>query len=587
MRRFVWLVIVSLLFAPTLSSSAQEESVLYQNEALGISFQYPAAWTVTERADAQTVMVGSRTDLEIIESGQKPAGAVFTVTMTSFRQLGIENVAQLDEVMAKVGGAVNPIKVGGVDGLTSELRDTDNDVTIKTAIMSVGERRVALVRGLATQTGWLGGGRDQVDQILGTLNFFPTSVNAGLAKIGLPVWQLATPDLTNVLDVTLDQAGTTLYVSEVNKGVFTVSTAGSLSTALRPAGIGAFGSFGLLRDGTTYYADPANGVIWSLKAEGTEPRKFIGAKGNVFSANSPRQFAFGLEGRLLAIDDDPAGARIIEFSRGGVLRARWDLAEITNTTLDRPVLAIDDAGNVYVTARNAGSVIKLYSDGTLAQADIGRAYLADTAPTAIIIDRFDNILVATEDKGILKFDPTGALIGVIGQPYDQAAEPKLGQLGRPVALAVSADGNLLYVVDSGKFPQIVSFAVDNNLEINVTAGTVAAGKIIYGDSASGTISATSFVYEYTFAGRRNDKVTITAQAGDPSTLDTYIELISPKDKRLAANDDAGTAGLAPTDAQIAAFTLPTTGEYTIRVTRFGRETTNATGTFTLRLDRLN
>ena len=108
-----------------------------------------------------------------------------------------------------------------------------------------------------------------------------------------------------------------------------------------------------------------------------------------------------------------------------------------------------------------------------------------------------------------------------------------------------------------------------------------------GDTARGNISETTFVYEYIFAGRRNDKVTITAQADDPNALDTYVELISPKDKRLATNDDAGAAGLAATDAQIAEYALPATGDYTIRVTRFGRETTHATGDFTLKLERLN
>jgi hypothetical protein len=77
------------------------------------------------------------------------------------------------------------------------------------------------------------------------------------------------------------------------------------------------------------------------------------------------------------------------------------------------------------------------------------------------------------------------------------------------------------------------------------------------------------------------------QASDGSTIDPYIELINPRGRRVAANDDTSrdmfSTGLNRKDAVIRFFRVPLEGTYTIRATRFGRETTSTTGGFTLSL----
>jgi sugar lactone lactonase YvrE len=577
-----------LLATPGVVAAQADKLVLYTNEAFGLAFQYPASLALEERPAARMIIVAGRTDLEIVRSGGVPANLIFSVTLTTFRELGIESAAQLPAVIAAYAreGTPSPVRVGGADGFRLDGQDPANNLMNVTLMLSVGERRAAVVRGLSTLTTWQRDGQAHFEAILGTLNFVQTSINAGLPKIGVAAWALALDDVTTLVDLDLSSDGTLLHASDQTNGLLDISASGQFVGRARLPGIRSMGSVLLLRDGQRYIADPANGVIWVQRPESGQVRRFIGAKGNVFTPGSPHHIAFGRDGLLVALDDAPQGTRLLVFNRGGSLINTWFLATTINATLDTPILATDGSGRVYVAARNSGGVYRYFADGSLDQAGLGAAYLTETAPLALLVDRFDNLLVATEDKGILKFDPRGTLIGVIGQPYDQVAPPKLGQLGRPTALAISADGNLLYVADSGAHPQIASFAVDNNLEVNVIAGTRQAEKIIYGQTVSEAITPTTFVYEYPFSGRRNDLVTITAAAADPAALDMFVELVGPKTTRLAANDDAGAAGLAPTDAQIVEFRLPANGDYLIRVTRFGRETARATGRFTLTLAKV-
>ena len=112
-----------------------------------------------------------------------------------------------------------------------------------------------------------------------------------------------------------------------------------------------------------------------------------------------------------------------------------------------------------------------------------------------------------------------------------------------------------------------------------------SGTLAYGQTVSGTLTNEKFINTYSFTGKSGDLVTITMKAAPGSTLDSFVELLGSDKARLAANDDApAAAGLGKTDAQIASFKLPYNGTFTIRATRFGRETTTATGAYTLTLD---
>ncbi|MFN8418335.1 MAG: hypothetical protein U0528_03675 [Anaerolineae bacterium] len=592
MTRYLLALMLILCLAltgfPTFAQSSDQNAV-YSNDVLGITFQYPTTWEVREQAETQGVSVAAANDWQSISDGVQPLGLIFSVTLTTFRQLGIDNVLGFSDLLARTdsNATVAAIRIGEASGVSAESQSTDADVVTRTVMLATGGRRVAVIRGLATSAGWQGGGAQQFEQILNSISFAPAEVNAGLMRVGTSLWSLATPDLTQLADLTISADGATLYATDGNGGIFTLGAAGTRGDVIKPEGVSSFGSLILLRNGQQYLSDPVSGAIWLLPAAGANgaPRKYIGAKGNVFSQGSPRYFSVRSDGGILALDvsADGTATHVFVFNRGGTRIDSYDAVAMTGMMILDPVFAAEPSGRYYLAGSNTSGILRFRSDGVLDQAGIGADLLANTAPLAMLVDRFDNLLVATADRGILKFDPEGKIIGVIGESYDQSAPPKAGQLGHPVAMIMNADANTLYVADAGAFPQIVAFALDNNLELNLSAGTQVGTKIIYGESKSATISNTTFVYEYVFTGRRNDVVTITVQAADPTQLDTFVELLSPKAKRLVFSDDAGIAGLAPSDSQIAEYTLPAGGDYTIRVTRFGRETTAQTGAFTLHL----
>ncbi len=87
--------------------------------------------------------------------------------------------------------------------------------------------------------------------------------------------------------------------------------------------------------------------------------------------------------------------------------------------------------------------------------------------------------------------------------------------------------------------------------------------------------------EYTIALEAGQTVTITMEraSGD---LDTYLALYGPGGAELAANDDADpSVGNSSLNAQIARFTAPSTGTYTILATRYGQEDGSSNGQFRL------
>ncbi|MBN2472360.1 MAG: PPC domain-containing protein, partial [Anaerolineae bacterium] len=109
-----------------------------------------------------------------------------------------------------------------------------------------------------------------------------------------------------------------------------------------------------------------------------------------------------------------------------------------------------------------------------------------------------------------------------------------------------------------------------------------AGALSYGDSISGSVSGSAYAENWSFAGSAGDVVTITMVA-DSGDLDPYLYLLNARGAELTSNDDAADASIGTFNAQIASFTLPESGQYTIKATRFGDEFGSSSGTYTLTL----
>jgi hypothetical protein len=592
--RGILILLISVLMPATVArpipAVAQGALKEYRSDVFGLAFQYPSDWGIREQLVTQTILAASEADLKAIGESQKPAGLIFSITITSMRQIGARSLDDFGGLLGRISGeATRPItniRVGGADGLVTAMTSSAQDVATQTAILSIGKRRVAIIRGVATATGWVTGGKMQFEAILNTMSFFPPPNGIDIDGVGTAFWQLSASDvgLLDLTDISISVDGSTLYVTERSKGVWEISANGISRGITRPPEVGAFGGVVVLRDGSRYFTDPVNHVLWlSLP---TEPamrklgRGEVGAGRGAFGPNSPSQFGFAPR-YIYILDENESGPRIQLFSFTGVPQTFWRLP----AGIENPRMAIDGDGNAYILGKNTNGIIKVNAAGAVSEDRIATDILANSEILGLAMDRFDNFFVATADQGILHLNGDGRLIGVIGEPYDESAPPKPGQLARPIAMALTPGGGPMYVVDAGsKYPQIVAFALDGNTAVSLEAGTRDGGVITDGQTVSGSIAVATFLYTYTFDGKAGEVVTITMQGGDK--IDAYVDLLRPDGKLAAANDDAKVSGLAAKDAQIKEFVLPADGTYTIRATRFGREASRQVGDFTLKLEKV-
>ncbi|MEP7288853.1 MAG: NHL repeat-containing protein [Chloroflexota bacterium] len=598
MRRFVTillaLVVLTVLTARGINaqsaqSIAQTSEQTYRNETLGLTFQYPADWVVTEQMATRTVMAASKSDMEAIKLGKTPSGLLFTVTLSSFRLIGAARLEDFTPILRNIAQAPDlvpqTVHIGGVTGLAIEVADPAQQVAARTAILSLGKRQVAVLRGVATTHAWTTGAAAQLDKIVGSLSFDPPESREDLDAFGQVIWQVADDKLQPATGLAVSADGSSLFVAERDAGILWVGSGGTVNELTKPSGPGQFWTIGLLGEGMQYVADPTSHTIWRIAPTASSAERFIGGqvgdKNGSFGKESPQAFTFGPKGAIYVLDENVKGLRIQVFNRAGEWTANWDLTPLQSAPIDHPLISSDDDGNIYVVGRNSAGVIKFDPQGKVIARGLGKDELSNVTPLALLADRAENMYIATADEAILKLDAKGKLVGIVGEPYDEAAPPKPGQLGNPTAMALGQGGKLLYVADSGKYPHIVAFGLTANHTLSVLSGTKDAGPINYGQTVTGEITASTFVDTYALIAKTNDVLTITMKPGEGSKLDPYVDLVAPNKNRLAANDDAVGEGLGPTDAQIRSYRIPFDGTYIIRATRFGRETTTGTGSYSL------
>lgn len=593
MPRFLTRLLLSLCLAALLLPFplyAQTDTQSYRSDVLGVTFQYPEGWALREQLAAQTVLAAPEGDLEGLAEGKAPSGVLFSLTLSTLRQMGARNTDDFPALLLKytlnAEGTPQPTRLGGATGIQLIQLDERQDLAIQTAILSVGKRRVAILRAVSTLAVWRADGEAQLGRLLESLSFFPPLEGTDVDTIGIPLWQLAADAMPDLNGLSVSNDGALIYAVDAQRGIWQINANGTAQAAILTfPQVGSYGRLITRPDNSQYLADPANHIVWRRAPNANSVARFfggtLGSGRGAFGEGMPRHFLFS--GRnVYAVDENTNGVRVQVFAAGGAAMTFWDMARELPEA-QNVLLGADSGGNLYLLAEGSNGLLKLDASGRVLARGIGAAWLADSQPLALVVDRFDNFFVATADSGILQFSPSGELVGVIGEPYDESAPPKAGQLARPVALALAPSANLLYVADVGKYPQVVAFALDGNISENLAAASAAAGEIAYGEVRRGTLSDQTFLYTYTFTGKAGDVVTITLRAED---FDAYLDLLQPDGKVIAFNDDSGAnaADLAATDAQIAAFSLPRNGVYTIRVTRFGRETARgAVGDYELRL----
>lgn len=217
--------------------------------------------------------------------------------------------------------------------------------------------------------------------------------------------------------------------------------------------------------------------------------------------DKPEGAASGADGKLYAADTHNNRIAVLT-STGGILASLGDFHKPSG-------VAVDGGGNIYVADTQNDRVLKLAADGSLLLAfgqpdkkkgpfqkprgvavDVGgRVYVADTGnhsvkvyapdgaplltvalpdggkPVAVTVDNAGRIYVADE-KGnqVLQYDSSGLLLKTYGD----------GLLKDPRGAAVDADGDCLFVADSGH-DRIVRFDRFGNLQASLTSLDKPAG----------------------------------------------------------------------------------------------------------------
>ncbi|NWF70654.1 MAG: pre-peptidase C-terminal domain-containing protein [Chloroflexi bacterium] len=108
----------------------------------------------------------------------------------------------------------------------------------------------------------------------------------------------------------------------------------------------------------------------------------------------------------------------------------------------------------------------------------------------------------------------------------------------------------------------------------------------YGETVQGEINDDTFRVTYDFEGTEGDIVTITMiDVSEDNGLDPLLILLDEGGNELARNDDASnSAEVGQFNSQIANFTLPATGTYTVVATRFSEQGGNTAGEFIVSLE---
>lgn len=135
--------------------------------------------------------------------------------------------------------------------------------------------------------------------------------------------------------------------------------------------------------------------------------------------------------------------------------------------------------------------------------------------------------------------------------------------------------------DNGRYTiQVVPFeAAEGDVEVLITDGSVSPSTDIQEDAPAEPVGNDVVVedevpddetFSYDFDASEGAVITITVRETD-GQLDPKIVLLNSEGTQLAENDDHSSddASLGPYDSQIAEFTVPASGTYTVEVTGFG------------------
>ena len=170
---------------------------------------------------------------------------------------------------------------------------------------------------------------------------------------------------------------------------------------------------------------------------------------------NPRAVAVDAAGNIYVTDT--SSYRVEKFAPDGTRLAKWGSSGSGDGQFYYPVgVAVDASGNVYVADQSNSRILKFAADGTFLT-NVGR-YGSDDgqfySPSGVTIDASGNIYVVDQgNHRIQKFAPDGTFLTKWGSYGSDD-----GQFSYPLGVAVDASGNV-YVADASN-QRIQKFAPD-------------------------------------------------------------------------------------------------------------------------------
>lgn len=112
-------------------------------------------------------------------------------------------------------------------------------------------------------------------------------------------------------------------------------------------------------------------------------------------------------------------------------------------------------------------------------------------------------------------------------------------------------------------------------DYTLSVGEQQINHIEYSQIINGQLTMTDLTLDYVFSGQAGDVIVASQTSTD---FDSYLRLLDATGTELISNDDSGGA----LDSLIGPYTLPSTGNYTLRVSSLSGDTA---GAFTLKLSK--
>lgn len=616
--RFLSLACIVALLGAAFPAAFAQDGQRYENPGLGVAFDLPAGWEVTEKNNS--LIAATPADLTLAQAGDSPQGLTLRIVIGSFNELGITDAGELPDLLTRLVSSeatptqAEPIQWGSVSGYHMVATIPDANLTTRVALLAIPGGRVAVVRGLAPTTDWDGGAGAQFDTLAQSLVFsLPVSDQDFIQQItsndGGVFWhfQSPQPDSGRVVQaggITYDMFDV-MYVAAGPGGLLALNMpVGEQISYMGPWINGNFVDIAIGPDTRLYLAnnaDDSQNAIMVADRAGNYARGW-GIRGNAdgeFAPGMPLTIAVTTNSEVWTVSEghtEGVRNRLYKFDIWGNLLLTVDLDTINPELSGIHIELNQDTGSLYLVGAT-GNLNVVDPDGQALVVNLAQEVLAGVTPIDITISPEDNIILALpapglDGFGLLEFSVSGHLLDAFGFPYDTArGGPFLpGEYLRPGGLAVGTDG-LIYWAETNPDGYIqvqkFSFRGDGALPLgNETveeapdpAETVLAadpaqggGAISYGQSVRSSLNNRYPVHNWTFEGQAGDHIIITMiDASGEGLLDPLVSLATADERVIASNDDVGAGakeGMSARDAYLE-FDLPSTGNFIIQATRFG------------------